>query len=186
MGLSFVPGSLQRTRDKGPRTREQRSRQIAAEAFAGAELGVGAEPGRRGAEADGGQRARDLLDRQVRVKRVDHRAIAVPVARLVHRASEDPAGERALPAGGRADDQADLPGFGQVGKLGPKALRKRIFHRQVEHPRDLPHAKAVADRAVELEFVNRHSDGDHPAFAAARNELLVKRALVALVRALDE
>jgi hypothetical protein len=94
--------------------------------------------------------------------------------------------EPALAAGGRANDQANLPGLAEVRQLEPERLRRAIFDRQVEHPRHLADAEAVADRGVELEFVDRHSDGDDPALSAAGGELFVKLPLIALVVALDE
>lgn len=178
---AFVPSCLSLTC-----LPQKRSCQVAAEALAGAERVVGAQPGGRGAEADGGQRARDLPDGQLGIKGIDDGSVSRPVDGLVDGASEDPPCQRALPAAGGANDQADLPRLRKIRELDPEVPWRRSFDGKIEHPRDLPYAEAVADRAVELEFVDRHSDRDHAAFASAGGEILVKPALIALVGAVHQ
>ena len=69
---------------------------------------VGFDPGRRRAEADGGEERGDLPDRE-RLEAIDDGAVGGPVGGAVIVVAEEVACERGLAAAGGADDEANVP-----------------------------------------------------------------------------
>jgi hypothetical protein len=139
--------------------RQQRGGQLAAEFLAIAEHREWLKPGRRAAEAHGGERLRDRVDRQL-AQAVDHRAIGRPAARAMEKVAERPLRDGRLPAAGWPDDRADCPGFLQVRQLDRESLRELSADRQIKHAGDLPHAKAVVERTVKMETEGTHDNAD--------------------------
>ena len=96
-----------------------------------------------------------VRERQV-AESVDDRPLGRPVGQLAIAITEGGPGDRALAAAARPDNQADLPGFVQVGHFGRKLRRGPLGQRHVEHARHLLHAERVVDRAIDLNCNLRH------------------------------
>ena len=120
--------------------------EVATELFAAAKDLIGFDPGRRGAEADGGEEFGYLFDRQV-VEAIDDGAILRPIEMVDERIAEGGAGDCGLATARGADDQADLPGFVERRDFDLEVLAGFCGKRQVEEAGELADSEGVVDRA---------------------------------------